>query len=59
MCHQGLVILVIMSVAQTVFFCSDVERGVSNRPLLAFLPTQEAERLDPLGPFFKPREQKS
>ena len=47
MCHQGLVILVIMTVAQTVSFCSDVERGVSNRPLLAFLPTQEAERLDP------------
>lgn len=47
MCHQGLVILVIMSVAQTVFFCSDVERGVSNRPLLAFLSTQGAKRFDP------------
>ena len=47
MCHQGLVILVIMTVAQTVFFSSDVERGVSNRPLLAFLPTQGAEKFDP------------
>ena len=47
MCHQGLVILVIMAVAQTVFYCSDVERGVSNRPLLAFLPTQGAKKFDP------------
>ena len=45
MCHQGLVILVIMTVAQTVFFCSDVERGV--------------RVTDPCWPSFQPREQKS
>ena len=52
MCHQGFVILVIMTIAQTVFYCSDV----SNRPLLAsrklkttmpFLATQAAEKFDP------------
>ena len=53
MCHQEFVILVIMTVAQTVSFCSDVERGVSNRPLLA------SRKLRPLCPFLQPRQQKS
>ena len=49
MCHQGFVILVIMTIAQTVFYCSDV----SNRPLLA------SRKLRPLCPFLQPRQQKS
>lgn len=53
MCHQGFVILVIMTIAQTVFFCADVERGVSNRPLLA------SRKLRPLCPFLQSRQQNS
>lgn len=39
MCHKGLVILVIVTVAQTVSFCSDVDRG--NTSQLSFFRNED------------------